>query len=469
MRVVVLGAGVVGTTTAYALAEAGHDVVVVDRQSGAGEETSFANGGLITPATSDSWAAPGTPAKIYKWLGQEDAPMLLRLSAVPGMLRWGLAFLANCRAEPWRRNTEAVLRLALRSVDELQRITTAEGLVYDQNPPGLLKLFRDPSSMEAALRAADLFRQIGLHTETLGPSDTVRREPALVPIGDSLAGAVFYPDDRSGDAFLFTRGLADAAARKGVEFLFGRTITRIARDGDRISRVETDTGPLTGDAYVLALGSYSAGAARTAGLRVDVYPAKGYSITLDVKGWNGKPSIPVADDALKAAVTPLGERLRVAGTVEFTGYDMSISPKRCATLVRNLRAILPDHPPGSIEHWAGLRPMTPSGRPLVGRTDIPNLLVNTGHGPLGWTLAAGSAQVIAAALTAGASGRSKRGALPARPEGSSISHIHPGSRGGRIRSSETTSWMQQSTASSAVLRSKSIDLLHWAMSRQMEG
>ena len=348
MRVVVLGAGVVGTTTAYALAEAGHEVVVLDRQCGAGQETSFANGGLITPATSDSWAAPGTPTKILKWLGHDDAPMLLRLSAVPGMLRWGLSFLANCRAEPWRRNTEAVLRLALDSMDELQRITAAEGLVYDQNPPGLLKLFRSPSSMEAALKAADLFRQIGLKAETLGPADAVRREPALAPIASELTGAVFYPDDRSGDAFLFTQGLAEAAVRKGVEFRFGQGITRLVRDRDRLTRVETDAGPVTGDSYVLAMGSYSARAAWTADLRLAVYPAKGYSITVDVPGWNGKPSIPVADDALKAAVTPLGDRLRVAGTVEFTGHDTSLNEKRGAMLVSNLRAILPDHPLGTV-------------------------------------------------------------------------------------------------------------------------
>ena len=398
MRVVVLGAGVVGTTTAYALAEAGHEVVVLDRQAGAGEETSFANGGLVTPATSDSWAAPGTPTKILKWLGDDNAPMLLRLSAVPGMLRWGLSFLANCRAEPWRRNTAAVLRLALESVAELERITAAEGLLYDQNPPGLLKLFRSPSSMEAALRAADLFRQIGLKAETLGPAEAVRREPALAPISGQLAGAVFYPDDRSGDAFLFTRGLAEAAARKGAQFRFGCIVTRLVRDRDRIARIETDAGPVTADAYVLAMGSYSAQAARTAGLRLAVYPAKGYSITVDAKGWNGRPTIPVADDALKAAVTPLGDRLRVAGTVEFTGHDTSLNERRGAMLVDNLRAILPDHPPGAVRHWAGLRPMTPSGRPLVGRTVISNLLVNTGHGPLGWTLAAGSARAIAAML-----------------------------------------------------------------------
>jgi D-amino-acid dehydrogenase len=399
MRVIVLGAGVIGTTTAYALADAGHEVVVIERRPQAGLETSFANGGLVTPATSDSWAAPGTPTKIMKWIGDEEAAMLLRLSAIPGLLRWGAGFLMNCRAGPWRRNTEALLRLALKSVDELQRITAVEGLAYDENPPGLLKLFRNPRSMELALRAAEVFRQHGLKAETLDVAQAVQREPALAPVADKLAGAVFYPDDRSGDAFTFTQALAKATQAKGAEFLFGRTIRSLVREGGRIASVETDSGTIRGDAYVLALGSYSPPIARTAGLRLAVYPAKGYSITVNIAGWNGKPRIPLADDALKVAVTPLGDRLRVAGTVEFAGYDTSLNDRRGAMLVNNLRAILPEHPVGRVEHWAGLRPLTPSGYPIVGRTRIGNLFVNTGHGPLGWTLAAGSAQAIAAALS----------------------------------------------------------------------
>jgi len=395
MRIVVLGAGIIGTTTAFRLAEAGHEVTVIDRQPDSGLETSFANGGLVTPATSDSWAAPGTPTKILKWLGRNDAPMLLRLSAVPGMLNWGIRFLANCRPEQWRRNTEAILSLALLSLAELRTLTEAEGLEYDRNPPGLLKLFRDPYSMQSAVRAAEVFRELGIKAEQLTTAEAIRKEPALEPIERDLSGAILYPDDESGDAFKFTREVAKRAAAQNVTFAFGRMIKGLQRSGDRVAAVVTDRGPVSGDLYVLALGSYSATAGRTAGLSLPVYPAKGYSITVDTQGWNGGPRIPVADDGLKVAVTPLGERLRVAGTVEFTGYDASLNAARGQMLVNNLAAILPQHPKGEIRHWAGLRPLTPSGRPLIGRTRLANLLVNTGHGPLGWTLAAGSARVIA--------------------------------------------------------------------------
>lgn len=396
MRVVVLGAGIIGTTTAFRLAEAGHIVTVVDRQPDSGLETSFANGGLVTPATSDSWAAPGTPAKILKWLGHGDAPMLLRLSAVPGMLNWGIRFLANCRPEQWRQNTEAILSLALLSMTELRALTAAEGLEYDRNPPGLLKLFRDPYSMKSAIRAADVFRALGVKAEQLTTDQAIRMEPALDPIEHDLSGAILYPDDESGDAFKFTREVAKRAAARDVIFAFGRRIRGLQRSSDRIEAVITDRGPISGDLYVLSLGSYSSQVARTAGLPLPVYPAKGYSITVDTQGWNGGPRIPLADDGLKVAVTPLGDTLRVAGTVEFTGYNTALNPTRGEMLVNNLAAILPHHPRGAVKHWTGLRPLTPSGRPLIGRTRLKNLLINTGHGPLGWTLAAGSARLIAA-------------------------------------------------------------------------
>jgi D-amino-acid dehydrogenase len=395
MRVVVLGAGIIGTTTAFRLAEAGHAVTVVDRQSGAGLETSFANGGLITPATSDSWAAPGVPKKILGWLGRSDAPIRLRARALPGLVSWGAKFLANCRADRWRANTEAVLSLALLSVAELDRLTADEALNYDRNAPGLLKLFRDDYSMQTAMRAAELYRKLGVRADTLTPAETVRTEPALAPIERTLSGAVLYPDDASGDAFKFTEALAERARDRGVRFAFGHTIKGLERSGDRIEAVITDRGRITGDLYVLALGSYAAPLARSIGLRLPIYPGKGYSITVDAKGWNGAPRIPVSDDGLKAAVTPLGGRLRVAGTVEFDGLDTRLDAARGRLLVRNLAAILPEAPKGEIRYWAGLRPMTPSGRPLIGRTRIANLLVNAGHGPLGWTLAAGSARLIA--------------------------------------------------------------------------
>ena len=370
-------------------------MVVLDRQPAAGLETSFANGGLITPATSDSWAAPGTLAKILKWLGKDDAPMLLRLSAVPGMLRWGLAFLANCRERPWRTNTRAVLSLALSSLAELNRIVALENLSYDRNPPGLLKIFRSKDSAHSALRAALLYEELGLRVERLDAAATVAREPALAPIRDRISGAVFYPDDESGDAFKFTQAIAVAAAGHGATFRYGCNVRGLTRDGDRITAVDTDAGPVAADLFVLALGSYSTRVARTAGVSLPIYPAKGYSLTLDAPGWNGAPRIPVADDELKVGVCPLAGQLRVAGTVEFAGFDTSLNAKRGRMLEENLAAILPRRPAGDGRHWCGLRPLTPSGRPIVGRVGLRNLLVNAGHGPLGWTLAAGSSRIIA--------------------------------------------------------------------------
>jgi D-amino-acid dehydrogenase len=394
MRVVVLGAGVIGTTTAFRLAEAGHEVTVIDRREQAGMETSFANGGLVTPATSDSWAAPGTPTKILRWLGRSDAPILLRPGAIPGLMNWGVRFLANCRPEQWRANTKAILSLALFSLDELQQLTEAERLEYDRNPPGLLKLFRDAYSMQSAIRAAELFREFGVRAETVSREEAVRIEPALTPIERTLSGAIYYPDDESGDAFKFTQELSERARSLGVTFSFGRTVSGLSRSGDRIDAVMTDGGTVSADAYVLALGSYSGPIARSAGLFLPLYPGKGYSITIEANGWNGAPTIPVADDGLKAAVTPLGSRLRVAGTVEFTGFNTALDQARGRMLENSLAAILPEHPKGEVKHWTGLRPMTPTGRPLIGRTKLTNLFVNTGHGPLGWTLAAGSARLL---------------------------------------------------------------------------
>lgn len=399
-RVVVLGAGLVGTATAWYLRALGQEVVVVDRAKGVALEASFANGGLVTPSTSDSWAAPGTPTKILKWLGKADAPIRLRPSAIPGMAGWGLKFLANCTAASWRRNTGQVLALAQFSLGEFNGLTRELGLVFDRNPPGLLKLFRDPHSMESALRANRVFTELGVRSEILDVARSVAMEPALAPIRDQISGAILYPDDESGDAHGFTRALADAARRAGVEFRFGTTIGAPRTEGGRVVEVATDKGPVRGDVFVVALGSYSPAFGRRLGLSWPIYPGKGYSITVDASGWNGAPRIPVADDGRKMAVTPMGGRLRVAGTVEFAGLDASLDPVRGRMLVEGLDAILPDRPRDArIEHWAGLRPMTPHGRPLIGPTRLPNLFVNAGHGPLGFTLACGSGRALAERIT----------------------------------------------------------------------
>jgi D-amino-acid dehydrogenase len=401
MRVIVLGAGLIGTATAYYLARFGHEVVVVDRQPKAGLETSFANGALLTPSTSDSWAAPGTPQKILKWLGQEDAPMLLRLGALPGMIGWGLKFLANCRPERWQANTEAVLKLALFSMATLDNLQSEEKLAFDRNKPGLIKLFRDPLSMKSTVQAASLYRQLGVPLESLDPAGCIAVEPALAPIERRISGGIHYPQDGSGDALLFTQALAERARERGVKFLFGHSIERFERDGERVTGIVTDRGKVSGDHYVISLGSYAAPVARVLGLTLPVYPAKGYSITVEAAGWNEAPKIPIADDGRKVAVVPLGDRLRVAGTVEFAGFDTRLNDARGRMLVEGLKGVYPNCPKsGTVTHWSGLRPLTPDGRPIIGATPFRNLTLNTGHGPLGWTLAAGSG-LAAAELIAG--------------------------------------------------------------------
>jgi D-amino-acid dehydrogenase len=399
MRVVVLGAGIIGVTTAYYLAQFGHEVVVIDRQAEVGLETSYANGALLTPSTSDSWAAPGTPLKILKWLGQEEAPMLLRMRAFPQIIGWGLQFLRNCRPAQWQANTEAVLGLALFSMRALDELAQNERLEFDRNPAGLIKLFRDPLSMDSAMRAADLYRRLGVKLAALDPRQCIAVEPALAPIEDRISGGIHYPNDGSGDAWKFTKALAERARGKGVEILFGRDIRGFTTEGDRVSAVEVEGGSVSGDHYVIALGSYSAPLGHRLGLSLPIYPAKGYSITVAADGWNDPPRIPIADDGRKIAVVPLGGSLRVAGTVEFAGYDTGRNAVRGRMLVDGLADVYPLYPRGGqVVHWSGLRPLTPSGRPIIGETRWKNVSLNTGHGPLGWTLAAGSALALASRI-----------------------------------------------------------------------
>ena len=396
MTTVVLGAGVVGVTTAYELARDGEDVVVVDRQPGAALETSFANGGLVTPGMSDPWAAPGIPKLILRNLGREDSPFLLRLRALPGMVGWGLGFLANCTPQRWRHNTETVLRLAVYSRDALDVVTADTGVAYDRTDRGNLRVYRDPAALAKATKDAALYRELGEPVDVIDAAACVALEPALAPVRDKLAGGVHYRGDHAGDCHKFTQALAGHAAQRGVELRFGATITGFETAGGRIIAVSTDRGRIAGDRFVLACGSYSTGLARQLGFRLPVHPVKGYSATLPVGGWNNAPTMPVLDHDLKAGMTRLGDRIRLAGTAEFAGFDLRPNPARTANLMRAFRAVFPDYP-GTAEPllWNGLRPMSPDGRPVVGRSPVANLFINAGHGPLGWTLSCGSARALA--------------------------------------------------------------------------
>jgi D-amino-acid dehydrogenase len=402
VRALVLGAGVVGTTTAYWLARLGHEVTVLDRREGPGLETSFANGALLTPSTSDSWAAPGMPRKILGWLGREDAPFLVRARALPGLWRWGALYLQACTEARWRANTGATFALARFSLAAYRELCAAEPLAFDRNPPGLLKLFRDELSMRSALKAASLYRELGLEFEVLDAAGCVRAEPALARIAGKVSGAILYPGDESGDAYGFTTALAARCADLGVTFRHGVAVEALVSEGGRVTGAHTSSGPVGADAVVLALGPHSPRVARSVGLDLPIYPAKGYSVTVEVDGWNARPRLAIADDGRKAAVVPLGSHIRVAGTVELAGYDDCPNEARGRMLLDTLADILPECPQGgAVRHWAGLRPLTPDGRPLLGASPRPGLFLNTGHGPLGWTLACGSARALAELIHCG--------------------------------------------------------------------
>lgn len=397
MRVVVLGAGVVGTAASWYLAEAGHEVTVLDRREGVGLETSFANGGQISPCHAEPWANPGVLPKLLKWLGRKDAPLVLRLwRPDPALWAWGLRFLANCTAARAVVNTERALRIALYSRQCLQELRTATGLQYDQRTRGILHVYRSEAEFAHARAAAAVMRANGLPRFDKTPAECVAIEPALAAAQPCLAGGIHTPDDESGDAHAFTRELAALAAARGVAFRTGETILRLEAKGDRVTAVVTDRGRHAPDAVVLALGSYSPLLARPLGLRLPIVPAKGYSITVPVGDHAGAPEVSITDDAVKMVYSRLGNRLRAAGTAEMAGWDASLDDYRWRLLVERARRLFPDGGDfDRAEPWAGLRPVTPDSVPLLGPTRFQNLWLNTGHGTLGWTMACGSGRVLA--------------------------------------------------------------------------
>ncbi len=395
MKTIVLGAGVIGMTTAYYLSREGNDVTVIDRQPGAGLETSFANGGLVTPSMSDPWAAPGLPLKLLRWIGREDAPFLLRAKAIPGLMRWGLEFLVNCSESIWRRNARAVLRISTYGQSELDILTTQTGITYDRVEAGTLRVFRDQQSMDAAHYAADMLDELGVEFTPLDSAGCVSREPALGPVAPKLTGGLFFPDDDSGDAFEFTRAVAELCSQQGVEFEYETDVHGLAANGDQIRGVHSSRGFHTADRFVIALGSHSASIAKPLGIRLPIYPVKGYSITFSKGGWNNAPNMPVVDDAKKLGVTPFGDRIRAAGTAEFNGFDLAPSRRRSEMLVDALRGLYPEFVlPDSFDVWTGLRPVTPDGSPILGKSPYRNLYLNCGQGHLGWTMACGSARIV---------------------------------------------------------------------------
>ena len=391
---IVLGGGIVGVTSAYFLARHGLRVTLIERRSAVGLETSFANGGLLTPSMSDPWAAPGLPRKLLGWLGRDDAPFLLRLGALPGLMSWGLKFLRNCNEESWRRNTATILRIAEYSHAVLDELTRGHGLAYDLSTLGTLKLFRDEISMSSAQRSAAAVGELGVAVRPLDAAGCRALEPALTAQSDALAGGLHFPDDRSGDAYTFTRALAELCREARVTFRFNEEVRGIVTDKGGVAGIVTDKERLHADTYLLALGSMSPRLAP--GFRLPIYPVKGYSVTLSTEGWNAAPRVPLIDDGRKMGFTRLGDRLRLAGTAEFNGYNLDMNERRSGQLIEGLMALFPDFPNRHMaSHWTGLRPMTPDGIPVLGESPLRNLYLNVGHGHLGWTLACGSAKAVA--------------------------------------------------------------------------
>ena len=400
MRIVVLGGGVVGVTAAWYLANDGHEVTVVDRQQGVGLETSFANGGQISASYAEPWANPEAPAKIVKWLGRADAPLLFRLRADWRQWWWGLNFLYECLPSRTRHNTIQCLNLALYSRACLQKLRAETALQYDHLERGILQFYTDKAEFEQGVAAADLMRQFGCDRDIKNADECVGIEPALAQCRERIAGGIFTATDESGDAQAFTTQLAKLAAERGVTLRFGVTIDRIVTDGERIEsvRLHDADGHLevaTADAYVMALGSNSPFFLEPIGVPCNVYPAKGYSATIRVGEHHGAPTVSLTDLAWKIVLTRLGDRLRVAGTAELNGWDKSLNQTRCQALSHRAFDLFPDAGEREgVQYWAGLRPATPSNVPLVGRTRYRNLFLDTGHGTLGWTMACGSGRAL---------------------------------------------------------------------------
>jgi D-amino-acid dehydrogenase len=395
MKVLVLGAGVIGVTSAWYLAKSGHEVTVIDRHDQAGEETSLANGGQISVSHAQPWANPHAPGKILRWLGREDAPLLFRLRADLEQWRWGLAFLRECTAKRYEHNTRQLVALGLYSRANLQALRAETGIQYDQATRGILHFYTNEREFDAAAQAATLMRERGCDVEMVDARRCVELEPALREV--PLAGGSYSATDESGDAHKFTRALAALAAGRGVQLRAGR-IVALQTQGARIGgvRLEAANELLRADAYLVCLGSYSPLYLRPLGVRLAIYPLKGYSVTLPVADASRAYTLSLTDDEHKLVFSRLGERLRIAGTAELNGYNTQLNDVRCRAILRRTLELFPGAgDPERVQYWAGLRPATPSNVPYIGATRYPNLYLNTGHGTLGWTHACGSGRAIA--------------------------------------------------------------------------
>ena len=409
MKVIVLGAGIIGVSTAWYLLDQGHDVTVVDRQPGAALETSFANGAQISVGFCEPWANAEAPLKVLKWLARDDSPLLFRPKLDPWQWRWGLAFLTQCTDGAFERNVQQLVALGRYSHESLKALVGQTGIGYERLERGILHVFSTRKDFEAGSLGAEVMRRYGVDRRVLSREEVLRVEPALAAAGPRIAGGTYTPSDESGDARVFTQELAARCAARGARFLFGHAIEGLERRGERIAAVHLKDGagrPVesSGDAYVAALGAYTAPLLRRVGVSLNIYPAKGYSATLRLKQPERASTVSMIDDARKIAISRLGGFIRIAGTAELSGYDTGLdsptSRVRCEALVRRYEELFPGVADlAEPNYWAGLRPSTPTNIPYIGRSRLANLWVNAGHGTLGWTHGAGSGRALADLLS----------------------------------------------------------------------
>ena len=412
MKTLVLGAGIIGTSTAWHLLERGHDVTVVERQPAAARETSFANAGQISVSYCEPWANRHAPAKLLKWMFRHDAPLLFRPQLDWQQWRWGLEFLAQCNDAAFERNVRQLVALGAYSHSALRDVVRATGIDYQRLERGIAHYFTDEKSFEDAGQAAELMQRYGVQRKVVSRDELLRIEPAFRSFADRITGGTYTPSDESGDARAFTEQLAQRSAARGAQFLFGHDIVRLEKRSGEIAAVHVHerasgrTSRLQADAVVVACGSYTAPLLRTVGVDLAIYPGKGYSATFPILRPELAPFVSTIDDEMKIAMSRFGDELRVAGTIELAGYDLSldtpIAQARCRMLAERIERVLPgvcdtrsDAEGGNPRYWTGLRPATPTNIPYIGRTRVGKLWVNAGHGTLGWTHGAGSGKAIA--------------------------------------------------------------------------
>ncbi|MFB9887503.1 D-amino acid dehydrogenase [Balneatrix alpica] len=396
MKVVVLGAGVIGVTHAYYLAKAGHEVTVIDRQAAAAMETSHANAGQISPGYSAPWAAPGIPVKAMKWLTQKHAPLKLHPQMDITMWKWMVQMLANCSEAAYAVNKERMMRLAEYSRDCFIDLRAELGIRYNDRQQGTLQMFRTEQQVAASKKDIEVLERCNVPYEVLDMDACIAKEPALARVRNKFVGGLRLPGDETGDCFEFTQKLATLTEGLGVKYLFNTDIKALQQRDGRISAVQTSQGAIEADAFVVAMGSYSPFLLADVGVKVPVYPVKGYSLTVPITNADAAPVSTVMDETYKVAITRFEDRIRVAGTAELSGYNLELREPRRETIAMVVSDVFPDGGDVSqAEFWTGLRPMTPDGTPIVGKTGIANLFINTGHGTLGWTMSCGSGKLLA--------------------------------------------------------------------------